>query len=100
MTADPTDEGRGPLDDIDIIAKVKDTSVWDDDPETAMRAAGDLVRPAFATAAGVTGNHGARVCLKDPPIEGEHLDIVVARATSNGTVLESASGSRSRRGPE
>ena len=36
-----------PLDDIDIIAVVASTEPWNDDPEKAMQAAGEAVRPDF-----------------------------------------------------
>ena len=43
----PRNTRLAPLDDIDIIAVVKSTAPWDDDPETALRAAGQIVVDEF-----------------------------------------------------
>ena len=77
-----------PLNDIDIVVVVSDTSVWKDDPETAIRAAGEIVRPEFPECRIRMGAHAAKVMPKDPPIAGVHLDVVVARKGPWGTVLE------------
>ena len=77
-----------PLDDIYIVVVVESTDPWDDDPEKAMEAAGEAVRPDFAGCTIRLGAHAAKVKPKDPPIPGVHLDIVVARETGDGTLLE------------
>ncbi len=77
-----------PLNDIDIIVVVESTEPWDDDPEKAMRAAGEAIQPDFPGCTIRLGAHAAKVKPKDPPIEGVHLDIVVATETGTGTVLE------------
>jgi hypothetical protein len=77
-----------PLDDIDIIAIVESTAAWDDDPQKAMEAAGEAVRPDFPGCTIRLGAHAAKVKPEDPPIPDVHLDIVVARETGSGTVLE------------
>ena len=84
----PRNTRLDPLDDIDIVAVVESTEPWDDDPEAAIRAAGEAVRPDFPGCTIRLGAHAAKVKPKDPPIAGVHLDIVVARETDNGTVLE------------
>jgi hypothetical protein len=77
-----------PLNDIDIVVVVEDTSVWDNDPDAAVTAAGETVRPEFPGCRIRKGAHAAKVMPKDPPIEGVHLDVVVAREAGWGTVLE------------
>jgi hypothetical protein len=77
-----------PLNDIDIVAVVDSTEPWDDDPEEAMRAAGEAVRPEFPGCTIRLGAHAAKVKPKDPPIEGVHLDVVVAIETGDGTCLK------------
>ena len=77
-----------PLDDIDIIVVVDSTDPWDNDPETAMKAAGEAVRPDFPGSTIRLGAHAAKVMPKDPPIPDVHLDIVVATETGDGTILE------------
>lgn len=77
-----------PLNDIDIIVVVDSTEPWDDDPEAAMNAAGDAVQPEFPDATIQLGNHAVRVFPKDPPIEGVHLDIVVALHVGPATMHE------------
>jgi hypothetical protein len=77
-----------PLNDIDIVVVVASTAPWDHDPETAMRAAGEAVRPDFPGCGVRYGAHAAKVMPQDPPIEGVHLDIVVAVETGSGTCLE------------
>jgi hypothetical protein len=77
-----------PLDDIDIIVVVDSTDRWDNDPETAMTAAGEAVRPDFPGCSIRLGAHAAKVKPKDPPIPDVHLDIVVATETDDGTILE------------
>lgn len=77
-----------PLDDIDIIVVVESTEPWDDDPEKAMEAAGEAVRPDFPGSTIRLGAHAAKVKPENPPIHGVHLDIVVAREPGDGTVLE------------
>jgi hypothetical protein len=77
-----------PLDDIDIVAVVESTEPWNDDPETAMEAAGEAVRPEFPGSSVRLGAHAAKVKPRDPPIPDVHLDIVVARETGAGTILE------------
>jgi Second Messenger Oligonucleotide or Dinucleotide Synthetase domain len=77
-----------PLDDIDIIAIVESSEPWDDDPETAMEAAGEAVRPDFPGCTIRLGAHAAKVKPKDPPIPNVHLDIVVATETGDGTILK------------
>lgn len=84
----PRNTRLDPLDDIDIIAVVKSTKPWDDDPEKAMEAAGEAVRPDFPGSTIRLGAHAAKVKPKDPLIPGAHLDIVAARETGSGTVLE------------
>jgi hypothetical protein len=84
----PRNTRLDPLDDIDIIAVVKSTEPWDDDPEKAMEAAGEAVRPDFPGSTIRLGAHAAKVEPRDPPIPGVHLDIVAARETGSGTVLE------------
>jgi SMODS domain-containing protein len=77
-----------PLDDIDIIAIVENTVPWDNDPEIAMEAAGEAVRPAFPGCTIQLGAHAAKVKPKDPPIPNVHLDIVIATETGDGSILE------------
>jgi hypothetical protein len=77
-----------PLNDIDIVAVVKSTAPWDDDPDEVIRAAAEAVRPDFPGCGIRYGAHAAKVTPKDPPIEGVHLDIVVAVETGSGTCLK------------
>ena len=77
-----------PLNDIDIVVVVADTAEWNDDPETAMRAAGEVVRPEFPGCRISMGAHAAKIVPEDPPIEGVHLDVVVARSAGWGSSLE------------
>lgn len=84
----PRNTRLDPLDDIDIVVVVESTGPWDDDPDKAMEAAGEAVRPDFPGCTIRLGAHAAKVKPKDPPIPGVHLDIVVARETGDGTVLE------------
>lgn len=84
----PRNTRLDPLDDIDIVAVVESTEPWDDDPEAAMEAAGEAVRPDFPGCSIRLGAHAAKVQPKDPPIPGVHLDIVAARETGDGTILE------------
>jgi Second Messenger Oligonucleotide or Dinucleotide Synthetase domain len=76
-----------PLNDIDIVVIVEDTEPWDGDPETAMRAAGEAVRPDFPGCRITYGAHAAKVHPKDPAIDDVHLDIVIATETGDGTIL-------------
>ncbi len=84
----PRNTRLDPLDDIDIVAVVESTDPWDDDPQKAMEAAGEAVRPDFPGCTIRLGVHAVKVTPKDPPIPGVHLDIVVARESGDGTVLE------------
>ena len=77
-----------PLNDIDIVAVVESTDPWDDDPEEAMRAAGEAVRPDFPGCTIRYGAHAAKITPSDPPIEGVHLDVVVAIETESGSCLK------------
>ncbi len=77
-----------PLNDIDIVAIVESTSPWDDDPEKAMKAAGEAVRPDFPGCTIRLGAHAAKVKPEDPPIPDVHLDVVVAVETGDGTILK------------
>jgi hypothetical protein len=77
-----------PLNDIDIVAIVESTAPWDDDPEKAMKAAGEAVRPDFPGCTIRLGAHAAKVIPDDPPIPDVHLDVVVAVETGSGTVLK------------
>jgi hypothetical protein len=84
----PRNTRLDPLDDIDIIAIVQSTDPWDNDPEKAMQAAGEAVRPDFPGCTIQLAAHAAKVTPKDPPIPNVHLDIVVATETGNGTILD------------
>jgi hypothetical protein len=84
----PRNTRLDPLDDIDIIAVVESTDPWDNDPEKAIQAAGEAVRPDFPGCTISLGAHAAKVKPQDPPIPGVHLDIVVATETGDGTILE------------
>ena len=77
-----------PLNDIDIVVIVDSTSRWDDDPEKAMRAAGEAVRPDFPGCTIRLGAHAAQAKPQDPPIPDVHLDVVVAVETGEGTILK------------
>lgn len=77
-----------PLNDIDIVAVVESTSPWGDDPEKAMKAAGEAVRPDFPGCTIRLGAHAAKVTPQDPPIPDVHLDIVVAIETGDDMILK------------
>jgi SMODS domain-containing protein len=84
----PRNTRLDPLNDLDTIVVVESTEPWDDDPETAMSAAGDAVRPDFPGCTIRLGAHAAKLTPKDPPIEDVHIDIVVGRHVGPGTILE------------
>jgi hypothetical protein len=76
-----------PLNDIDIVGVVESTAPWGDDPEAAMIAAGEAVRPDFPGSSIRLGAHAAKVKPKDPAIPDVHVDIVIAKETGDGTML-------------
>jgi hypothetical protein len=84
----PRNTRLAPLDDIDIIAVVKSTAPWDDDPETALRAAGQIVVDEFPGSTMEIGNHAAKISNIDSTIEDVHLDIVVGYEIGSGTTLK------------
>lgn len=77
-----------PLNDIDIIAVVQSTEPWANDPSMALAEAGRVVSDVFAGSRYELGKHAAKVQEVDSTIEDVHLDIVVARETGEGSVLE------------
>jgi hypothetical protein len=77
-----------PLDDIDIVAVVESTEPWGDEPSTALREAGQIVADVFEGSRFELGYHAAKVRDVDSTIDDVHLDIVVARETGTGTILE------------
>lgn len=84
----PRNTRLAPLDDIDIIAVVKSTAPWGDDPETALRAAGQIVVDEFPGSTMEIGNHAAKISNLDSSIEGVHLDVVVGYEIGSGTTLK------------
>ncbi len=84
----PRNTRLAPLDDIDIIAVVKSTAPWNDDPETALLAAGQIVVDEFPGSSMEIGNHAAKISNVDSSIEGVHLDIVVGYEIGSGTKLK------------
>lgn len=83
----PRNTRLAPLDDIDIIAVVKSIEPWNDDPETALRAAGQVVVDEFPGSTMKVGNHAAKISGITSSIEGVHLDIVVGYEIGSGTTL-------------
>lgn len=77
-----------PLNDIDIIAIVESTSPWHDDPRTAVADAGDIVTGVFAGSRCELGYHAAKIRDISSTIDDVHIDVVVARETGDGTILE------------
>jgi hypothetical protein len=84
----PRDTRLAPLDDIDMIAVVESTAPWNDDPETAQRAAGQIVVDEFSGSTMKIGNHAAKISNIDSTIEDVHLDIVVGYEIGSGTTLK------------
>jgi hypothetical protein len=83
----PRSTRLAPLNDIDIIAVVESTEPWGDDPETALRAAGQIVVDEFPGSTMEIGNHAAKVSNIESSIDDVHLDIVVGYEIGSGTIL-------------
>lgn len=83
----PRSTRLAPLNDIDMIAVVKSTAPWNDDPETALRAAGQIVVDEFPGSTMENGNHAAKISNLDSTIKDVHLDVVVGYEIGSGTTL-------------
>jgi hypothetical protein len=83
----PRSTRLAPLNDIDMIAVVESTAPWNDDPETALRAAGQIVVDEFPGSTMEIGNHAAKISNLDSTIKDVHLDVVVGYEIGSGTTL-------------
>ncbi|HXG39308.1 MAG TPA: hypothetical protein VNJ28_00060 [Candidatus Limnocylindrales bacterium] len=84
----PRNTRLAPLDDIDIIAVVDSTAPWNDDPSAALAEVGEIVCKVFSGSRYELGRHAAKVRDIESTIDDVHLDVVVARETGDGTILE------------
>lgn len=84
----PRQTRLAPLDDIDMIAVVKNADPWDNDPNKALKEAGQIVVDEFPGSTMKIGNHAAKISNIDSSIERVHLDIVVGSEIGSGTTLK------------